>query len=171
MCAVQVLIQALVVQLHTHPVSAARFQVEYIYDVQSAGFVLFVVLTVVTIRSKPVPLAQASHELRNLENHLVTFGQSSWDNFKVSSCTAWLHITIQRGCSSAAAALLQQADQDGLRLSPATLSAQHLVNLPCSASALSGEEACMSMTVLSHLWMRSTMRHVLGCALESSKPV
>eukprot|EP00891_Asterochloris_glomerata_P007907 jgi/Astpho2/7907/e_gw1.00118.28.1_t len=52
------------------------------------GFVLFIVLTVVTIRSKPVPLAQASTELRNLENHLLTFGQSSWDSFKHAF---WVH--------------------------------------------------------------------------------
>ena len=114
---------------------------------------LFIILTVVTIQSKPVPLAQASHELRNLENHLVTFGQSSWDSFKVNSCTPWPHITVQRLRASAAAELLQ-ADQD--------------VDLPCTAPALLVKEDCVSVTVLSHLWMHSTMRRLLSCALRSS---
>lgn len=102
---------------------------------------LFIVLTVVTIRSKPVPLAQASTELRNLENHLLTFGQSSWDSFKVRSCTPWQRSTVQRLHASAAAELLQ-ADQDSLRRSPATPSAQYGVQVTCSAPVLFGEEAC-----------------------------
>ena len=129
----------------------------------SAGFVLFIVLTVVTIRSQPVPLAQASHELRNLENHLVTFGQSSWDSFKVCSCTPWLRVTVRRLPQQSCCCLTRTA------LGSAALNCEHGVNMPCTAPAPFVREACVSVTVLSHLWMRSTMWQVLGCALQFSR--
>jgi adiponectin receptor len=46
------------------------------------GFVLFIVLTVVTVRSRPLPLATVSENLVALENQLYEYAKSSWEGAK-----------------------------------------------------------------------------------------
>lgn len=58
-----------------------------------AGFMLFLVLTIVTVFSKPVPLALSSPQLVGVENQLYEFAQSHW----IGATSAWSNVRRLEG--------------------------------------------------------------------------
>ena len=73
-------------------IAAFRYRVLVVsscsYCLCLAGFVLFLVLTLVTVFAKPVPLASVSPQLTQVENHLYEFAQSNW----IGAKSAWSNV-------------------------------------------------------------------------------
>ncbi|KAL3158131.1 hypothetical protein ABBQ32_011728 [Trebouxia sp. C0010 RCD-2024] len=57
------------------------------------GFMLFLILTVVTVFAKPVPLALGSPQLVEVENQLYMFAQSQW----IGARSAWSNVRRLEG--------------------------------------------------------------------------